>query len=137
MMSCVQTLKEMGHRLTPQRIAILGVLHDSDGHITAEDIFVRVRARHRTVNRSTVYRTLELLTKLGLVVETDFGEGRLVYHHIEKGHHHHLICRECGRVTDVDESVFAPFEELLIRRFQFVADIRHLAISGHCLHCGT
>ena len=136
-MSCFETLREMGYRLTPQRVAILETLHNSDGHITAEDILARVRTRRRTINPSTVYRTLELLTKLGLVVETDFGEGRLVYHHIEKGHHHHLICRVCGKVTDVDESVLAPFEELLIRRFRFVADIRHLAISGHCLDCQT
>ena len=136
-MSCVQTLKEMGYRVTPQRVAILEALHDSDGHVTAEDIFARARARRRTVNRSTVYRTLQLLAELGLVAETDFGEGRLVYHHIEKGHHHHLVCRKCGKVIDVDESILAPFEELLIRRFQFVADIRHLAITGHCLDCQT
>ena len=136
-MSCFQTLKEMGYRLTPQRVAILETLHSSDAHVTAEDILAQVRARHPNVNRSTIYRTLELLKKLDLVAETDFGEGRLVYHHIEKGHHHHLICRRCSKVVDVDESILDPFKELLIRRFQFVADIKHLAIYGHCLDCQT
>ena len=134
-MSCFQTLKDLGYRLTPQRLAILEMLHSSDGHVTAEDIFTQVCARHPKLNRSTVYRTLELLKDLGLVAETNFGEGRLVYHHIEKGHHHHLICRKCGKVVDIDESILDPFKELLIRRFGFVADIKHLAIHGHCLDC--
>ena len=134
-MSCFQTLKEKGYRLTPQRVAILETLHSSDGHITAEDIFAQVHATHPKVNRSTIYRTLELLKELDLVAETDFGQGRLFYHHIEKGHHHHLICQRCGKVVDVDESILDPFKELLVRRFQFIADIKHLAIHGHCLDC--
>ena len=134
-MSCVQTLKELGYRLTPQRLTLLEVLHDSNTHLTAEDLFAKVQAKHPKVNRSTVYRTLTLLKKLDLVAETDLDEGRLCYHHIEKGHHHHLICRRCGKVTDVDETILDDLKELLIRRFGFVADIKHLAIEGHCLDC--
>ena len=134
-MSCYQTLKEMGYRLTPQRVAILDALHDSNGHITAEEIYARARARQPNVNLSTIYRTLSLLKKLGLVAETDFGEGRVVYHHFEKSHHHHLICQRCGKVVDVDESVLAPLNDLVIRRFQFVPAVKHLAIRGHCVDC--
>jgi Fur family ferric uptake transcriptional regulator len=134
-MSCVETLRDLGYRLTPQRLAVLEMLHRSDAHITAEDIYNQVRATHPNVNRSTIYRTLQLLKKLGLVAETDLGGGRLCYHHIEVGHHHHLICQRCGRVIDVDESILDDFKELVIRRFGFVADIKHLAIHGHCLHC--
>jgi Fur family ferric uptake transcriptional regulator len=134
-MSCVQTLKDLGYRLTGPRLAVLKALHDSDGHVTADDIYRRMRFEHPTVNRSTVYRTLQLLRDLRLVVETDLGGGRLCYHHTEKGHHHHLICDVCGRVIDVDESALDDFKELLIRRFGFMADIKHLAIRGHCLDC--
>jgi Fur family ferric uptake transcriptional regulator len=134
-MSCVQTLKQMGYRLTPQRVAILEALHGSDAHVTADDIYEHVRPHHPTVNRSTVYRTLQLLKELGLVAETDLGEGRLCYHHIEKGHHHHLICQRCGRVVDVDESVLGPFQELMIRRFGFIPDVKHLALPGYCVQC--
>lgn len=134
-MSCVQTLKDLGYRLTPQRLTLLEVLHDSNTHLTADDLFERVRARHSKANRSTIYRTLNLLKELNLVAETDLGEGRLCYHHIEKGHHHHLLCRRCGKVTDVDETVVDELKELLLRRFGFVSDITHLAIEGHCLEC--
>ena len=134
-MSCYQTLKEMGYRLTPQRVAVLETLHEFQGHMTAEEIYSRARAMHPNVNRSTIYRTLTLLKKLGLVAETDFGDGRIVYEHFEKYHHHHLVCQKCGKIVEVDESVLAPFNELVIRRFRFVPDMRHLAIRGHCLDC--
>ena len=132
-MSCTQTLKHLGYRLTSQRTAILEVLHSSDGHVTAEDIYRQAHDKQPSTNRSTVYRTLKLLKGLGLVAETDLGEGRLCYHHVEKGHHHHLICSRCGKVTDVDETILDGLKELAIRRFGFVPDIKHLAIRGHCL----
>ncbi len=134
-MSCYQTLKNKGYRLTSQRSAILDVLHGSDKHLTAEDIYNQVRARYPRINRSTVYRTLELLKKLELVDETDLGGDRLYYHHVEKGHHHHLICQKCGRVFDVEEEILKPVEELLLRKYNFRADMRHLAIFGRCLTC--
>ena len=57
-MSCYQILKEKGYRLTSQRLAILDVLHSSDKHLAAEDIYNQVRAKYPRINRSTVYRTL-------------------------------------------------------------------------------
>ena len=134
-MSCFQTLREKGYRLTPQRVAILETLHETKGHITAEEIYDCSRARCPRINKCTVYRTLELLKKLNLVAETDLGGDRLCYHHIESGHHHHLVCQQCGKVFDVDEGVLAPLEELLVSKYGFIANIRHLAIFGHCLDC--
>ena len=134
-MSCYQTLKEKGYRLTSQRVAILDILHSSDTHITAEDIYHQVQAKYPKVNKSTVYRTLELLRDLGLVNETDLGGDRLYYHHAEKGHHHHLICQRCGRIFDVEEDIFDSVKELLIRKYNFVPEIKHQVIFGHCLAC--
>ena len=84
---------------------------------------------------STVYRTLELLQRLGLVTATDLGGGRVRYHPLEKGHHHHLVCRECGTIIDLDESLLAPLKEALLREHRFIADLRHLAILGRCVNC--
>jgi Fur family ferric uptake transcriptional regulator len=134
-MSCFQTLKEKGYKLTPQRVAALEVLPESDEHITAADICGRVQARYPHANKSTVYRTLELMKELRLVTETDLGGNRLCYHHAEKGHHHHLICEKCGRVTDLDEAALAPLKELLTSKYNFLPEIRHLAIFGRCLNC--
>jgi len=132
----VKKLTEQGYRLTPQRLMTISALGNSDGHISAEEIYAQVAAKYPHVNISTVYRTLELLKKLGLVTETDFGEGRVRYHPVGKGHHHHLVCQECGGITDLDEAVLTPLKEDLLRGYGFSADLRHLAIFGRCVKCG-
>jgi len=134
-MSCQQTLKEKGYRMTPQRAMILDVLHRTEKHISAEDIYQQVSAQYPEVNKSTVYRTLDLLKSLGLVNETDLGGNKLYYHHAEKGHHHHLICSKCGRTIEVDEEILDPIRAVMVEKHNFVPDLRHLPISGHCLAC--
>ena len=134
-MGCFQVLKEKGYRLTPQRLAVLEILHETEGHITATDIYHKVRKTSPKVNKSTVYRTLELLKGLGLVTETDLGDHQLYYHHAEKGHHHHLICQKCGRTFELDEAILASLKESLVSRYGFVPEIKHMAIFGHCLSC--
>ncbi len=129
-------LSKQGYRLTPQRLMILSAIENSDDHISAEEIYTQVIARYPNVNISTVYRTLELLERLGMVTRTDLGGGRVRYHPADKGHHHHLVCRECGAIIDLDESVLASLKDRLIREYGFIADLRHLAILGRCVNCG-
>ena len=128
-------LSQQGYRLTPQRIMILSAIENSKDHISAEEIYRQVVAKYPHVNISTVYRTLELLKSLNLVTETDLGEGRVRYHPADKGHHHHLVCRECGAIIDLDESVVASLKSALLREHKFSADLRHLAIFGRCVNC--
>ena len=129
-------LSKQGYRLTPQRLMILSAIENSNNYISAEEIYTQVVAKYPNVNISTVYRTLELLERLGMVTKTDLGGGRVRYHPAEKGHHHHLVCRECGAVIDLDESVLASLKDTLIREYGFIADLRHLAILGRCVNCG-
>ena len=131
----VRRLGEKGYRLTPQRLMIVSAIENSDAHISAEEIYAQVVAKYPHVNLSTVYRTLELLKQLGLVTETDFGEGRVRYHPVGKGHHHHLVCTECGTVIDLDESLLSSLEGMLLREYKFGADLKHLAIFGRCARC--
>ncbi len=128
-------LSEQGYRLTPQRLMILSAIENSNDHISAEEIYAQVVAQYPNVNISTVYRNLELLKRLGLVTETDLGEGRVRYHPAEKGHHHHLVCRECGAIIDLDESVLSMVKDVLLKEHGFIADLRHLAILGRCVKC--
>ena len=121
--------------MTPQRMMIASAIEASDGHISAEEIYAQVIIKYPQVNISTVYRTLELLTQLGLVTDTDLGEGRVRYHPVGKGHHHHLVCQECGGITDLDEIVLSPLKTILLRQYGFSADLRHLAIFGRCKKC--
>ena len=133
--SIVDVLKMQNYRLTPQRLMVIAAIENSEDHISADEVYSQVVTRYPNVNISTVYRTLELLKRLGLVTETDLGGGRVRYHPANKGHHHHLICQECGAMIDLDESLLKPLEEALLLEHNFIADLRHLAIHGRCVKC--
>jgi len=128
-------LSERGYRLTPQRLMILSAIENSDDHISAEEIYAQIITRYPYVNISTVYRTLDLLKELGLVTETDLRQGRVRYHPADKGHHHHLVCQECGAIIDIDESTLARLKDVLLHRYDFDAWLRHVAIFGLCGNC--
>lgn len=133
--SIIAKLSEQGYRLTPQRVMILSAIEDSDHHISAEEIHAQVATKYPQVNISTVYRTLELLKRLGLIYEINLGEGRIRYHSEGKGHHHHLVCQKCGAVIDIDESTLARLKDVLLHRYNFSAQLRHVAIFGLCENC--
>jgi len=128
-------LSERGYRLTPQRLMVVEAVEEADSHISAEEIHLQVRARYPYMNISTVYRTLELLSGLGLVTETDMGDGRVRYHGIGKGHHHHLVCQKCGEIIDVEESILSPLWDEIGQRYHFEVDMKHLAFFGLCSKC--
>ena len=128
-------LSEQGYRLTPQRAMILSAIENSTHHISAEEIYAQVADKYPQVNISTVYRTLELLKRLGLIYQTDLGEGRVRYHPADTGHHHHLVCQKCGSVIDIDESALSHIKDILLREHNFSAELRHVAIFGLCKNC--
>ena len=133
-MSCSTILKNKGYRLTPQRRLILDIIHEADAHLTAEAIIDRLETRISGVNKSTVYRTLDLLEGLGLVVRSELEGGR-VYHHAEEGHHHHLVCKSCGQQIHCDEAALEPLRESLREKLSFEADLSHHIIHGLCAAC--
>lgn len=133
-MSCVLTLKQKGLKLTPQRRLIAEAIHDIPVHLSAEEIISYVQERMPGVNKSTVYRTLELLEQAGCVFRSRMGDG-FVYHHAEEGHHHHLVCRKCGKTVDCDEDLLAPAEQAVAKKYGFQVDLTHVIISGLCAEC--
>jgi Fur family ferric uptake transcriptional regulator len=114
---------------------ILKAVEKAEGHISAEEIYGQVRARYPHVNISTVYRTLDLLEELGQVTKTDMGDGRVRYHSIGKGHHHHLVCQKCGAIIDVEEKFLNSLWEEIMRRYGFKVEMKHLAFFGLCRNC--
>jgi Fur family ferric uptake transcriptional regulator len=133
-MSCLRTLKQKGMRLTPQRRLIIDLIHDNAAHLSAEDIIGHVQARMPGVNKSTIYRTLELLVGAGCVYKSELDD-RVIYHHAEEGHHHHLVCRECGRTIECDEDIVFPLEKSLENRYGFRVHLQHLVMTGLCRAC--
>lgn len=128
------TLREQGYRLTPQRNLIWEVLRDAGRHMTAEEVAAEVRRTMPDVNVSTVYRTLELLVNLDLVVETRL-EGSAGYYEVSpEPVHHHFVCRECGAVTHFGDAVLAPVRAELAARDLEVERIQVTAF-GLCAGC--
>lgn len=128
-------LRGLGYRLTPQRLMIVEAVRNSDEHIFADEIFQTARRSYPHINISTVYRTLELLKALGLVTVTDLGDGKVCYHWAEKGRHHHLVCQSCGQLVGLEDSVLDSLEKALLKRYDFQANLSHLAIFGLCSEC--
>ena len=133
--TAAESLRDEGYRLTPQRLMILDIIYDSQGHVSAEEIHQRVRKQYPFVDISTVYRTLNLLKKLRLITETDLGGGSVRYERLEHGRHHHLVCRRCGDSFPLEHSLLAPLEERLLKEHGFAADLDHFAIFGLCHRC--
>jgi Fur family ferric uptake transcriptional regulator len=133
-MSCVNTLKAKGLKLTPQRRLIVDVIHEATGHLTAEEIIKDVQAKMPGVNKSTIYRTLELLEKAGCVYKSELGN-EFIYHHDEEGHHHHLVCSRCGKTVDCDENLFTPVQRSLKNKYNFSVDFKHIVMTGVCEKC--
>ena len=133
-MSCITILKEQMVRLTPQRRLILEYIHDKESHITADEIIKFVDERAPGVNKSTVYRTLDLLEASGCVLKSEMG-GHFIYHHAKEGHHHHLVCRSCGKSIDCIEDIFFEVKNGLEGKYGFQADLKHVMVAGICRDC--
>jgi len=133
-MSCIKTFKEKGLKLTPQRRLIVEAIHNADVNLTAEEIISHVQARMPEVHKSTIYRTLDILEKAGCVFKSELDD-HTIYHHAEEGHHHHLVCSRCGRITECDEDLFKSVEKSLIEQYGFHVDFKHLVMSGLCEEC--
>lgn len=130
-------LRAAGQRLTPQRLLILELLYAHGDHATADDIYAAAHEHYPYLNISTVYRTLELLRDLGILSETDLGDGRRHFALLSENRHHHLICLHCGAVQEIDDRLFDGLREGLHDTHDFTARIDHLAIFGACQACAA
>ena len=133
-MSCVATLRGKGLKLTPQRLLIADIIHDAKGHLTAGEIVKHVQAKMPGVNKSTVYRTLDILEEAGCVYRSG-SHSESICHHDEEGHHHHLVCIRCGRTMDCEEDLFTSLRKSLVNRYGFQAEFKHVTVSGICRAC--
>jgi len=138
-MSCqthtVQTLKDAGHRLTPQRLLILSAVRHSRGHITAGEILDAVKQSYPYIDTSTVYRTLDMLKQMRLVSETHMGDDQHRYEWVDAERHHHMICHDCDRVASMDDSFIETLGKQIMNAYDFETDIEHLAVFGICGDC--
>ena len=130
----LDVLRANGLRVTVPRRAILESLVAAGPHVTAEELAGHVRARYPEVHESTVYRTLDRLTTLGVVDHVHLGHGRAVYHLPGQGHQH-LHCDACGAVIEAPDELFAGIVREVEERYGFALDLDHFALGGRCRAC--
>ncbi|MFH1258591.1 MAG: transcriptional repressor [Elusimicrobiota bacterium] len=137
--------KGCGYKVTIGRQAILDILHQANKHLSAEDIYLKVHEIYPVVGLTTVYRTLEMLEKMGMIFKFDFGDGRARYELAEgekgENHHHHLVCTKCNQVVDytdfIDQEVklLKETERELSKKYNFNITNHLIQFYGLCEKC--
>lgn len=127
-------LRNAGCRITPPRRAVLEVFTQADAHLSPDDVLNRARRKHPGVGRATVYRTLDLLTKLGVTRPLYGKDGRPFFTSIEKGHQH-AVCSRCDRVVELAPASLDQLARQVARRTGFAIQSQLLEFYGLCRNC--
>ncbi|WP_075365820.1 Fur family transcriptional regulator [Desulfosporosinus metallidurans] len=132
-------LRDHSYKLTPQRQTILRMfLEQEDRHLSAEELYMLVKHQNPEIGLATVYRTLDILAEIGVLIKNDFGDGRTRYEFSRKDehhHHHHLICLGCGNVSEFDDDLLESLEAVITKRNQFKVMDHDLKFYGYCRKC--
>ena len=127
----VERLEERGYRLTPERQTVLEHVLGSTEPFTAEDV-----VRHLPgVGRATVFRTLKLLLEMDVICRILREDGGVLYQPSRRGHHHHLVCINCGRVQDFTNCAVPDLVSELAQRTDYTIEGHRLEIYGRCPAC--
>jgi Fur family ferric uptake transcriptional regulator len=130
-------LREQGLPVTPQREAVADAIFSSRGHLSVEDIEQTLRGTGERIGKATIYRTVEILVRSGLVEEHDFGEGFKRYEHLfgQTPVHEHLICVNCHQVVEFESPEVVRLQEETARNHGFIPVRHRLEIYGLCGTC--
>jgi Fur family ferric uptake transcriptional regulator len=127
-------IRRKGLRRTGQRDAIIRAVFSKDEHFNAEELYDRVRRAHADISRATVYRTLGLLVEADLLREIDLGDNHTTYdpNFLDKPSHNHLVCIDCGRVVEFEDSHIDLLNDCVTRRLGFRPVRQTLKIEAAC-----
>jgi Fur family ferric uptake transcriptional regulator len=129
-------MDKKGLRSTGQRKLIVETFFHADNHVSIEELLAQVRVKDRRVGYATVYRTLKLLTECGVANERRFGDGLTRYELADDASHHdHLICIECGDITEFEEPRIEELQEKVGRKYGFVLRSHKHELYGICPKC--
>ena len=123
-----------GLRRTPQRDAIVRAVFSNDEHFTADELWDRIRRSDARSSRATVYRTLALLVEAGLLREIDLGGDQTTYdpNFLDRPSHNHLVCIDCGRIVEFEDSHIEILNDCLTRRLGFQPIRQSIRIEACC-----
>lgn len=132
------------HRWTIPREAVIDLLSRTSKHMSPKEIYIDLQKSYPGIGLTTVYRTLDLLVRMGIINKFTFGDGQSRYefkHDKQKAHHHHLICNQCGRIFDYSDfmeeelALVRKTEEILARKYNFEVQDHNIEFYGLCEKC--
>jgi len=131
----VMSLRDEGHRITPQRIAIMDYLLHTKDHPSADQVHSVVRKRYPMTSLSTVYKTLDLLREKKLVNEIEVGgEARF---DAQVDEHINLVCLNCGNIEDIDEKTLKNIQAKIVKKSDYLIIKGSFEMHGYCSKCKT
>ena len=125
-----------GLKSTRQRDLILKMFLNSPRHMSVEELYRKVRARHPGIGYATVCRTLKLFSQSGIAREIHFGDGQTRYEHVATGEHHdHLVCTGCGEIAEFENETIEKLQESVAESHGFAIHSHKLDLYGLCARC--
>jgi Fur family ferric uptake transcriptional regulator len=129
-------IQSRGLKFTPEREAILKHVFENRGHFEAEELLIDMRKNRKRVSKATIYRTLALLVKSGLLREVIFGEKHAHYEHVYGcNHHEHLVCIKCGKIIEFSDEEIEKFQDEVCVKNKFKPESHRFQITGYCEDC--
>ncbi len=133
--SAIDRLRTRGYRMTPQRLSVLDIVASRSGHVGADEVWNRVKMQHPYVDLATVYRTLQLLKRVGVVTEVVIGNKLHFELTDQHNRHHHMVCSHCDAVQTLSPAYLDELSQRLQLEFSFTPDLENFTIGGTCDKC--
>ncbi len=131
-----EILKQNGISFTKIRETIINILQNTESHLSAKEIYIIAHKKNKSIGLTSVYRTLDILTKLGLLHKFEFGDGEARYELDEKvnnkSHHHHLVCVRCNKIIDYTDFV-KDETDFINKSEKGLSKIYNFDIKGHMI----
>ncbi len=127
-------LHAQGFRLTPQRQLILEAVRRAADHVTPDEVYEVVHRQNPAISRATIYRTLDFLCEMRLIHALSWG-GHMYYEIAGAEPHHHLVCRQCGAIGELDHTLLVNLISAVEKKHHFTIDMEHVALFGLCRQC--
>ncbi len=133
-------IEAKGIRLTAQRRALIETIQEATTHLDVANLLIQAREREPNINRATVYRTVELLKRLGMIDELDLMHLNGEKHYYEartRQDHLHLACFECGEIIEFATPAFERLKQQIAAANQFEIQVTRLEVGGLCSSCAA